>query len=113
MRLFKVIIVLSSLLFSATAYAGSCRFFTCDFHQCRAFCSQCGIKAVPCVHVYQRDELKHVLPLGPSKWERFANVLAAMTGREDLLQQDVEEEHPEVDDPWAQVEAMGGLRSFG
>lgn len=57
----------------AEAYEGRALFFTVDFHACRKFCEQSGIRAVPCVHIYKSDELVSVMGLGPSKWDRFVD----------------------------------------
>ena len=65
---------------AAVAYAGRALFFEVDFDMCRFFCKQCAIKAVPCVHLYARDELLNVMPLGPSSYDGFAEYLAQIAG---------------------------------
>ena len=92
---------------AAETYRDTALFFTVDFNQCRAFCSRSGIKAVPCAHVYERDELISVHPLGPSAWDAFAEELVRIAGPSDAV--GVEWARDELDDPWSRVELSGLL----
>ena len=65
---------------AAVAYAGRALIFEVDFDMCRFFCKQCAIKVVPCVHLYARNELLNVMPLGPSSYDGFAEYLAQVAG---------------------------------
>lgn len=66
---------------AAEQHAGRARFFTVDFNMCKDFCfKHCGIRAVPCVHIYHRGELLDALPLGRPSWAAFAERLGALTG---------------------------------
>jgi len=63
----------------AKAYAGRARLFFVDYHQCLKFCQACGLRAVPCVHVYQQNEMLEVMALGPSSWDAFAELMEEVT----------------------------------
>ena len=52
-------------------------FFTVDTLAHKEFCrDQVGVKAVPCAHIYQEGDLKHVLPISKRKWPAFRKAVS-------------------------------------
>ena len=96
----------------ARTHAGRARLFTVDYGFSRAFCDECGVRAVPCVHIY-----RHGAFLGAHKFAQLERELAMALGlltEEEAAAAVTEEE----DDPWERAyQALaysGGLhRSFG
>jgi len=60
----------------AQSYRGRCRFFVVDFDHCRSFCQQCGVRTVPCAHLWKDGHLHEAVGLGPSAWDAFIDRLA-------------------------------------
>ncbi|EOD06009.1 hypothetical protein EMIHUDRAFT_255364 [Emiliania huxleyi CCMP1516] len=54
------------------------RFFLVNYGRAKEMCRATGIRVVPAAHLYARGSLVAALPLGPSKWEAFAERLAAV-----------------------------------
>ena len=56
------------------------RFFTVDTLAHKEFCrDQVGIKAVPCVHIYQENALRRTLQISPTKWPTFREAVELLT----------------------------------
>ena len=55
-------------------------FFTVDTLAHKEFCrDQVGIKAVPCVHIYQENALRRTLQISPTKWPTFREAVELLT----------------------------------
>ena len=82
-----------------------------SFHQCHKFCQTCGLRAVPCVHIYQHDKLLEVMGLGPSSFATFADLLAQVAAGADSTTDVVDEAEGRNEsvepDPWDLVEPSG------
>ena len=56
------------------------RFFTVDTLAHKEFCrDQVGIKAVPCVHIYQENALRRTLQISATKWPTFREAVESLT----------------------------------
>jgi hypothetical protein len=68
---------------AARAWADRADFFEVDYHQSKALCTACGIRVVPCVHLYSNATLVDTMPLGPSAWADFAARVEELAGEPD------------------------------